>query len=260
MVSAHVEVDVHVVHGNCNRLQNPIRAVKSLTLDVEDIVFSGLASSLALLTNQQKELGALVIDLGGGTTEYVAYERGIVKHTGVFAVGGDHISNDLAFGLKVPLGRAERLKIEHGSAVVAPNAKGRTIPLSSEPGLPERSVNLEHLQRIMSLRLEEIFQLVAQEIQPLGLLDRLRAGVFLCGGGAHISGIEELAQRVFELPVAIGRTNCLNGRRSALDEPEFVTGIGLVKYGSFEQQKRAASRSSLTAGLRNTVAQIFRRG
>src|SRR6185295_13090773 len=111
MLGAKVEVDVHVVHGNLNRLQNAIRTVKGLQLEVEDIVFNGLAASLALLTNEQKELGSVVIDLGGGTTEYVVYAGGIIKHTGVLGVGGDHVSNDLAYGLKVPLGRAESLKI-----------------------------------------------------------------------------------------------------------------------------------------------------
>jgi cell division protein FtsA len=107
MLGGRVEVDVHVIHGDLNRLQNAIRTVKGMQLEVDDIVFSGLASSLAILTGEQKELGALVIDIGGGTTEYVAFAEGIVKHTGVFAVGGDHVSNDLAYGLKLQLHRAE---------------------------------------------------------------------------------------------------------------------------------------------------------
>src|SRR5438094_563149 len=111
MLGARVEVDLHVVHGSFNRLQNPIRVVKGLQLEVEAIVFDGLASALALLTNEQKELGALVIDIGGGSTEFVVYNGGIIKHTGALAVGGDHISNDLAFGLRVPLGKAEELKL-----------------------------------------------------------------------------------------------------------------------------------------------------
>src|SRR6059036_3067047 len=176
MLGAKVEVDVHVVHGNFNRLQNPIRAVKSLQLEVEDIVFNGLASSLALLTNEQKELGALIIDIGGGTTEYVLCADGIVKHTGLLAVGGDHVSNDLAYGLKVPLSRAEQLKIEHGSARVDDEVKGQTITIPGDVGMPHRTINIEHLRRIMSLRIEEIFQLIGQDLEQAGVLDYMRSG------------------------------------------------------------------------------------
>src|SRR5205085_4182403 len=165
MLGARVEVDVHVVHGNLNRLQNAIRAVKALQLEVDDIVFTGLASSLALLTNEHKELGSLVIDIGGGTTEYVIYLDGIIKHTGVLAVGGDHVSNDLAYGLKVPLSRAEQLKLEHGCALMNDSVKGQTLTLSNELGLPLKTINLEHLRRIMSLRLEEIFHLIAHDLE-----------------------------------------------------------------------------------------------
>src|SRR5215831_12691344 len=165
MLGARVEVDVHVVHGNLNRLQNAIRTVKGLQLEVDDIVFSGLASSLALLSNEQKELGSLVIDIGGGTTEYVVYVNGIIKHTGILAVGGDHISNDLAYGLKVPLSRAEQLKIEHGCALLDETVQGQTLSFSSGTGMPLKSVNAENLQRIMVLRLEEIFRLIEQDLQ-----------------------------------------------------------------------------------------------
>lgn len=257
MFGARLEVDVHVVHGQFNRLQNPIRAVKALQIDVENIVFTGLASSLALLSNEEKELGALVIDSGGGTTEYIVYAEGIIKHTGVLAVGGDHISSDLAYGLKVPLGRAEQLKIEHGSAHVSEEIKGKTIPLSNSHGLPERSISLEHLRRIMSLRVEEIFELIADELAAAGLLDYLRCGVFLCGGGARIPDVQKLAQRIFGLPVWLGRTSSISGLKSALDQPEFATAIGLVKFGCFEQQKQWQQRSRLT-GLKNRFTQLFR--
>jgi cell division protein FtsA len=239
MLGARVEVDVHVVHGNFNRLQNPIRVVKGLQLEVEAIVFNGLAASLALLTNEQKEMGALVIDIGGGTTNYAVYSDGIIKHTGVMAVGGDHVSNDLAYGLKVPLGRAEQLKIEHGSALVDDAIKGQSVTIANELGLPVKSINLEHLRRVMSLRLEEIFQLVEQDIARAGLLDFLRSGVFICGGGARIPEIAKLAEKVFQLPASLGKANSINGIKSALDQPEFATAIGLVKYGSFQQKKRA---------------------
>jgi cell division protein FtsA len=259
MLGARVEVDVHVVHGNLNRLRNSIRAVKGLQLEVEDIVFSGLASSLALLSNEQKELGALVIDMGGGTTEYAVYANGIIKHTGVLAIGGDHVSNDLAYGLKLSLGRAEQLKLEHGGAIADPALKGRTVVLQSDLGLPDKVINLEHLRRIMSLRIEEILQLIAEDLDHAGLLDYLRAGVFLCGGGARIPHLDKLAEQVFGLTAFLGKTNSINGIRSTLDQPEFATAIGLAKYGSFQARKRAP-RNSLAGTVKSALGQIFRAG
>jgi cell division protein FtsA len=258
MLGARVEVDVHVVHGTLNRLQNAIRAVKGLQLEVDDIVFNGLASSLALLTNEQKEIGSLVIDIGGGTTEYVVYANGIIKHTGVLAVGGDHVSNDLAYGLKVPLSRAEQLKIDQGAALLDDSIKGQTLNSTTELGLPLKPVNLEHLRRIMSVRLEEIFQLIGQDLEQAGALDYARAGVFLCGGGARIPQVAKLAEQVLQMPASIGKTNSISGLKSALDQPEFATAIGLVKFGSFQQRKRS-NKSSLGTGIKNTLNNLFKR-
>jgi cell division protein FtsA len=258
MLGSRLEVDMHVVHGNTNRLQNAIRLVKGMQLEVDEIVFNGLASSLALLSNEQKELGALVIDIGGGTTDYVVYTDGVIKHTGVLAIGGDHVSNDLAYGLKVPLSRAEKLKLEHGSALMDDAAKGQTVTITNELGLPLKTVNIEHLRRIMSLRLEEIFQLVAQDLEPLGLLDYLRAGVFLAGGGARVPHIARLAEPVFQMPVSLGQTNSVSGLKSALGQPEFVTGIGLVKFGSFKARKREG-KPSLTRKIKGAIGGFLQR-
>ena len=258
MLGARVEVDMHVVHGHFNRLQNAIRSVKGLQVEVEAIIFNGLASSLALLTSEQKEMGALVIDIGGGTTEFVVYSNGIIKHTGVLAVGGDHVSNDLAYGLKIPLGKAEELKIQHGSACVDEKDKGQAVTAANEFGLSAKSVNLDHLRRIMSLRLEEIFELIEQELSKAGLLDYLRAGVFICGGGARIPGILKLAEKSLQLPASLGRTSTISGLKSALDQPEFATAIGLVKFGSFQQKKKTAG--SFTQTIKDTFSTFMRRG
>ncbi len=257
MLGSRLEVDVHVVHGITNRLQNSIRVVKGLQLEVEDIVFNGLASSLALLTAEQKELGALVIDIGGGTTDFIVYADGVVKHAGVLAVGGDHVSNDLAFGLKVPLSRAEKLKLEHGSAVLDPQCKGQTVTITNELGLVLKVVNVEHLRQIMSLRLEEIFQLIAQDLEQAGLADYLRAGVFLCGGGARIPHVVRLAEHILQMPVSPGQTQSISGLKSALDQPEFITAIGLAKFGTFKNRKREGR--SLTAGIRNMFGKFMQR-
>jgi len=245
MLGARLMVDMHVIHGHANRLQNVVRLVRATSLEVDDVVFNGIATSLALLSNEQKELGALVIDIGGGTTEFVVYSNGVIRHSGVLAVGGDHVSNDLAYGLKVPLSRAEKLKIEYGAASVNESVKGQTISITNELGLELKRLNHEHLQRIMSLRLEEIFQLIAHDLEHAGLTDYLRAGVFLCGGGSRVPGIVKLAENVFQMNVAPGHATAVSGLTAALDQPEFAAAIGLVKYGSLKHHRRRAGQPFL---------------
>lgn len=238
MLGSRLEVEMHVVHGKTNRFQNAIRLVKGMHLEVEDIVFNGLASSLAVLTAEQKELGTLVIDIGAGVTEYVVYARGVVKHTGVLAVGGDHVSQDIALGLKIPQGRAEKLKIDHGDAIFDDSSRGQTFAPLNELGLPERPVNIEHLRCVMSVRLQETFEIIREEIEKQGWMNHLRSGVVLCGGGARTPRILELAERVFELPAFTGHAAGISGLASALDQPEFSTVIGLVKFGAGQQRRR----------------------
>ena len=258
MLGAKIEVDVHVVSGRYNRLQNPIRLVNGLHLGVDNISSSALASSLAILSTEQKELGTLVIDLGAGVTEYAVYSAGVIKHTGVLAVGGDHVSNDLAYGLKVPLARAEQLKINHGSAVIDPEAKDREIDLSDDSLIPGRQINLGHMQKIMSMRLQETFELITTDIGQAGLIEYLRAGVVLCGGGARIPYITRLARDVFKLPVAIGRASTVSGIKNALDEPEFATSVGLIKFGVFQSQTNPR-HAGIGRAIRRQVAALFGR-
>ena len=256
MLGAKMEVDVHVVSGRYNRLQNPIRLVSGLHLQVENIAFNGLASSLATLSTEQKELGTLVIDLGAGTTEYAIYSGGVIKHTGVLAVGGDHVSNDLAYGLKVPLGRAEQLKVDNGSAVIEPDSNNRLMDLSTDNIIPGKKINLNHLQMIMSMRLREIFELIENDIEKGGLVNYLRAGVVLCGGGARTPHITKLARDVFNLPAAIGRSSNVSGIKNALDEPEFSTSIGLIKFGAFQSQAMP-KREGFGRAIRKQFVSIF---
>ncbi len=251
MLGSRVEIDMHVIHGNINRLQNPIRSVKNLQLEVDSVVFNGLAAALSVLTPEQRRMGALVIDIGGGVTNYIVYGGGAIKHAGVLAVGGDHLTNDLAYGLKVPLKRAEQLKVDYGAALVTDSIRGQTVTTVAELGLPSKTINLEHLQHIMSLRVEEMFQLIEQEIAAAGLLNYLSAGVVLCGGASRVPRIQEAAERVFQLPVTLGRANSISGIKSALDQPEFATAIGLVRFGSF-QEKRKPRATSLGSVIKET--------
>ncbi len=238
MIGSRLEVEMHVIHGRTNRFQNAIRLIKGMHLEVEDIVFNGLASSLAVLTAEQKELGTLVIDVGSGVTDHVVYNRGVVKHVGVLAVGGDHVSQDIALGLKVPQGRAERLKLDHGDALFDETARGLSFTPGNELGLPERPINIEHLRCIMSLRLQEMFEIIREEVEETGWLNQLRSGVVICGGGARVPRILELAERVFELPAFAGHAAGLSGLASSLDQPEFATVMGLVKFGAGQQRKK----------------------
>jgi cell division protein FtsA len=258
MLGARLEVDMHVIHGHANRLQNVVRLVRGTSLEVDDVVFNGIGTALALLTNEQKELGALVIDIGGGTTEFVVYSDGVIRHSGVLAVGGDHVSNDLAYGLKVPLSRAEKLKLEHGTAMPTETAKGQTLSITNELGLELKRINLGHLQRIMSLRLEELFQLIAQDLEQAGLTDYLRAGVFICGGGSRVPGMVQLAENVFQMNVAPGHASAISGLTTALDQPEFAAAIGLVKYGSLKNRRRAA-RPTIMGGLKGVFNKMLPR-
>ena len=252
MHGSRLELDLHIVHGNTNRLQTPVTLVQSMSLKVDGVVFNGIASSLAVLTHEQKELGALVIDIGGGTTEYVVYCEGIIRHSGVLAVGGDHVTNDLAYGLKITLKRAEKLKLEHGSAFVADAAKEQTVSVTDENGFERNRVKVGHVQLIMSARLEEIFQIIAQSLEEAGLTDYLRAGVFLCGGTSRVPGIAALAEEIFHLNVTIGHASAISGLAKTLDEPEFATAIGLVKYGALQQSKPVV-HLSLWASIKELI-------
>ena len=232
MLGARLEVDVHVVCGQCHRLQNPIRAVRGLQIDVEAIAFNGRASALAVLSPDQCELGALLIDLGAGTTDYVVYANGNPRHSGVLAVGGDHVTNDIAVGLKLSLTRAEQIKKENGRAVPDPAVNGDTIDLSSDLGFSDQTIKLSHLQLIMHARAEEIFQLIRRDLEDAGLLGGLRGGVYLTGGASLTPALAELAGEVFECPAVVARDQTDSGLQEVLDRPEYHTAIGLVKYGA----------------------------
>jgi cell division protein FtsA len=241
MIGAKLEADVHIIHGVRTRLQNTIRCIKQVPLDLSNIAVSGFASSLAVLTTEDQQLGALVLDIGGGTTDYIAYTNGTIRHSGVLAVGGEHITNDIAVGLRLPMPRAERLKIEHGS--VQWPIDDEIITLKADLGLSDRQVSKEQLCHIMNLRVEETLTLVKKELEKTNLLPYLRAGVFITGGCARLRGLEPLAQEIFGLPVHIGHSQTINGPTAAIESPEYSTAIGLLRFalGTQRDQHQAPS-------------------
>ena len=243
MIGAKLEADVHVIYGVRTRLQNTIKCIKHVPLDVANIAVSGFASALAVLTSEHQQLGAVVIDIGGGTTDYLVYSEGTIQHSGVLAVGGDHITNDVAIGLRIPMNRAETLKVEHGSVDVP--LVEEMLTLKREVGLPDRQVSKQQLCRIMNLRVEETLNLVKKELEKHKLLEYLGAGVFITGGCARLRGLEPLAAQIFGLPVHIGHSLTVGGPTSAIESPEYSTAIGLVRYALGSQRDQHQPPSPL---------------
>ena len=243
MIGAKLEADVHVIHGVRTRLQNTIKCIKHVPLDVANIAVSGFASALAVLTSEHQQLGAVVVDMGGGTTDFIVYSEGTIQHSGVLAVGGDHITNDVAIGLRIPMNRAETLKVEQGSVEVP--QEDEIIALKREVGLPDRHVSRQQLCRIMNLRVEETLTLVKKELEKQNLFDYLGAGVFITGGCARLRGLEGLASRVFGLPIHIGHSLTVGGPTAAIESPEYSTAIGLVRYALGSQRDQHQPPSPL---------------
>jgi len=197
---------------------------------VEDVVFSALASAQVVLTQHEKDLGALVIDIGGGTTDYVLYSEGAVRQSGCVAVGGDHITNDISMGLRIPMARAEKLKSEEGSCVLGNCLPGEMILLKDDSGFAGKEIDRETLNTIIHLRLREAFELLKRRLEEEPYLGYLGAGIFITGGCSLLSGIDHLAAEIFEIPANLTHAQAAWGVTSAVQNPQFSTAIGLVKF------------------------------
>ncbi|MDD5349290.1 MAG: cell division protein FtsA [Chthoniobacteraceae bacterium] len=231
MLGRMLEADFHIVHGVGNRIRNTVRCIKELGIEVEDVVFNGYATAQAILSQQQKDLGALVIDIGGGTTDYVVYVDGAVKQSGVLAVGGDHITNDISMGLRIPMAKSERLKIEEGDATLGNALPGETIFLKAETGFAGRDVEREILNTLIHYRLRETFELLKRAMDGEPYLPMLGAGIVITGGCSQMRGIGPLAQEIFSIPVTVAHSRSTSGLVSAAENPQFSTAIGLLRYG-----------------------------
>jgi cell division protein FtsA len=194
--------------------------------------------------------------MGGGTTEYVVYSDDVILHSGVLAVGGDHVTNDIAIGLKITLHQAEKLKREYGSALVVESVRDQIVSIVEDTGLEKKQVKVGQLHQIMSMRIEEVLKIIAEDLTKVGLTNHLRAGALICGGCAHVPDIVPLAERVLQMSTAVGHANNLGGLVEALQEPEFATAIGLVKYGALRQRKAMVRRSWLNR-LKEIIKRLF---
>ncbi len=239
MCGTVLEADYHIVHGIRTRLQNAIRFVRELPMEVDDIVFSPLASAQIMLDRTEKEEGALVIDLGGGTTDYVLYNNGSVCQSGCLAVGGDHVNNDISMVLKVPLTLAEKLKVKYGSAIADDESAKNSIVLNDETRFNGREIDLHELHEVIYMRLSEVFECIKKPLAAWGHLDRVGSGIYLTGGTSQLPGIDRVAQEVFgDIPIVKARPAQVNGITAVAEDPRYSTAIGLIRYAQLQDQER----------------------
>lgn len=246
MAGSQLSLNILGIHGSRTHLRNLDRLAACFQTEVQDVVFGGLASALAVLTVEQKRSGVAVIDLGAGTTDYIAYADGVMACGGSLGLGGDHVTNDLVIAFNIAQKRAEALKCKHGMAIVESSASPEKIALPAELGFPARTVNLRSLNTVINARIDETLQKVKSRLEKEGLLARLGGGVILTGGGARMSGVQRLAESVFEVPCRIGNpgANVLQG--TAVEGPEYATCCGLLQYAlRMQKMNESEGRGSL---------------
>jgi cell division protein FtsA len=230
MTGARLEVNVHVVTGGVTATQNIIACVNRAGVNVKSTVLGQLAASDAVLTEDEKELGVALLDIGGGTTDLAIFERGSLWHTAVIPIGGDHFTNDIAVGLRMPIPEAEKLKRRSGCALSQMVQDDETIDVASVGGRRPRVMARRIVSDVLQPRAEEIFHLVWDEIRHAGYEKALNSGIVLAGGGAILEGLPEIAEQIFDLPIRRGNPSGVTG--SLADHvvtPDFATAVGLTQ-------------------------------
>lgn len=255
MSGVRLEGKVHIVTAAVTSAQNIVKSVKKAQLRVNDIILEQLASAEAVLTPDEKELGVALVDIGGGTTDIAVFIDGSVKHTGVLAIGGSHITNDIAIGLRTPTVEAERIKKKFGCAMTALVHENETIEVPSVGGREPRVIHRRVLSDIVQPRAEEVFGLVRREIINSGYYEQIPSGVVLTGGSNIMEGMVEVAERVFELPVRQGVPLGVGGLVDIVNSPMYATGVGLVLYG----MRQTENNGSGFFGDRNLFNKVFQR-
>jgi cell division protein FtsA len=254
MVGQKLEVNVHIVTASVAATQNVVTAVNRAGVVVSDTALEPLASAEAVLTQDERELGCCLLDIGGGTTELIVYSGGVVRHTGAVAVGGDHFSNDLAVGLRTPIPEAERIKREYGSASRELVTEEKAIQIASVGDRPPRTVFARMLNEIIEPRAQELLTLVRDDLKRAGLDSQIPAGLVIAGGGARMTGLAELAERLFSLPVRCAMPRGLEDMPEELSQPEYATVVGLLLYGAHARRVAAQRPTTLAAKLKSMFA------
>ena len=254
MNGVRLEAKVHIVTGAVASAQNIIKSCNRAGVDVADIVLEQLGSAEAVLSADEKDLGVALLDIGGGTTDIAIFVDGAIKHTAVLSLGGNHLTNDIAVGLRTPTAEAEKIKRKYGCCLTSMVGKDETIEVPSVGGREPRILSRQLLAEILEPRVEEIFTLVNREIVKSGFEDVIASGVVITGGTSILPGMPELAEQIFNLPVRRGVPLEIGGLTDVVNSPVYATGVGLVKYGSRNLQIR-----NFSIGQENVFDKVVRR-
>lgn len=239
MCGVRLEARVHMVTCAASAAQNIVKCIRRCGLEVDDLVLAQLSSSYAVLTEDEKELGVCVVDIGGGTTDLAVFTDGAIRHTAVIPIAGDQVTNDIAVALRTPIQHAEQIKINHACALAQFAANGESIEVPSIGDRPPRRLSRQTLAEVVEPRCEELLTLLHNELRRSGFEDIIAGGVVLTGGSAKLEGFVELAERVFQMPVRLGAPTRVLGPQDVIGNPIYSTGVGLLMYA---RQHRLACR------------------
>jgi cell division protein FtsA len=242
MSGVRLEAKVHLVTCAVNAIQNIEKCVRRCGLEVEDVILEQLASSYAVLTDDEKELGVCLVDIGGGTTDIAIFTEGAIKHTGVIPIAGDQVTNDIAMALRTPTQYAEEIKIKYACALTQLTGADETIKVPSVGERPPRDLSRQALAEVVEPRYDELFTLIQAELRRSGFEDLIPAGIVLTGGTSKMEGAVELAEEIFHMPVRLGAPNAVSGLMDIVRNPIYATGVGLLNYG--QNQGVTATKST----------------
>jgi len=260
MSGVRLEAEVHIITGAASACRNIVRAAERAGLYVEELVLEPLASANAVLTQDERDLGVALLDIGGGTTDVAVFFEGTVRHTAVIGLGGANVTNDLAIGLRAPVERAEQLKLQSGCALISMVRPDEVVQVPSIGGRPDREVSRHMLAMMIEPRIEEIFELAKKEVRKNHIADLLGAGLVLTGGASLLEGMPELAEQVFDLPVRRGIPMGISGLTEAVCDPRFATGVGLAIHAHLSNARpRGVERnvlSRISGGLKRWIEEL----
>jgi cell division protein FtsA len=258
MAGVRLESKVHIITASVTSTQNIVKCCERSGLAVADLVLEPLAAAEAVVTPEERELGVALVDVGGGTTDIVVFHNGAVKHTAVLPVGGNHLTNDIATGLRTPFADAEKIKQRFGCALSNMVSRSETIEVPSVGGRSPRVLSRQILAEIIEPRVEEIFSLVAREVSRSGYEDLLGSGVVVTGGSTVLEGVPELAEQVFHLPVRLGVPLSVAGLADVVSSPMYAAGVGLILYGLRHSAANGSQSGHFWRRMRHRVNELFR--